>query len=106
MGGSKRDETGAAANALLVHPKCHTWIESNRAEALKYGYLVSQWADPRQVPVYRARTWVMLDDEGAIIQKDQRSPEYQTSSQQTSDPSDSLLSHENGGGSSEELPAG
>ena len=106
MGGSKRDETGAAANALLVHPKCHTWIESNRKEAMKYGYLVSQWADPREVPVYRARTWVLLDDEGAIIQKDQRSLEYQTIRQQSVDPLDLDLSLENGDESNEAPHAG
>lgn len=106
MGGSKRDETGAAANALLVHPKCHTWIESNRKEAMKYGYLVSQWADPREVPVYRARTWVLLDDEGAIIQKDQRNLEYQTTRQQSVDPLDSDLSLENGDESNEAPHAG
>lgn len=89
MGGSKRNETGAAANALLVHPKCHSWIESNRSEAIKHGYLVSQWADPRDVPVYRARKWVMLDDDGGLSTlTNPHNPECQTSSQQTSDPSD------------------
>lgn len=89
MGGSKRTETGAAANALLLHPKCHTWVERNRKEAMNYGFLVSQWDEPKDIPVYRARQWVLLSDNGALsILKDQQSHEYQTSSQHESDPLD------------------
>lgn len=106
MGGTKRDESGAAANALLVHPKCHTWIESNRSEAAKHGYLVSQWADPRDVPVYRARTWVLLSDDGGIsILTNPHSHEYQTNDLSSDDPKDQSQPHENDDESNAAPPA-
>ena len=66
MGGSRNPATGQASNALCVCVPCHSHAESNRAEALDRGWLVRQGADPRRVPVWRYRRWVLLDDEGGI----------------------------------------
>jgi len=65
IGGTKRVETGQAQNALLLHQKCHTRVESNRLEAYESGWLVAQNADPGDVPV---RLWdglFVLDSLGA-----------------------------------------
>ena len=65
IGGTKRVETGQAQNALLLHQKCHTRVESNRLEAYESGWLVAQSADPGDVPV---RLWdglFVLDSLGA-----------------------------------------
>ena len=37
-----------------------------RAEARDRGWIVRQGADPREIPVYRHRQWVLLDDEGGL----------------------------------------
>lgn len=66
MGGSKKKETGDAANALLVHSKCHAWIESNRKQAMEFGYLVSQYANPKDVPLLRSQEWVLLSEDGSF----------------------------------------
>lgn len=44
---------------------CHGWVHAHPALARRLGWIVSMWADPRQVPVkdWRER-WVLLDDEG------------------------------------------
>lgn len=66
LGGSRSPVTGQAANALAVCLICHDYLETNRELSRDRGWLVRQGADPRQVPVYRYRRWVLLDDEGGI----------------------------------------
>lgn len=64
MGGTSRKNSGTASNGLLVHPKCHARIESQREIALENGWLVSQTADPLVVPVKLWHGVVLLDDNG------------------------------------------
>ncbi|WP_255584394.1 hypothetical protein [Dietzia sp. ANT_WB102] len=33
---------------------------------MERGWIVRQGSDPREIPVYRYRRWVLLDDEGGI----------------------------------------
>lgn len=66
MGGSKDPRTGGAANAAAVCLPCHDHLERHRTEARGLGWLVRQGADPAQVPVYRYRQWVLLDDQGGV----------------------------------------
>ena len=66
MGGSRKQETGGAANCLLLHSRCHDGIESNRQRALDNGWLVSQWRDPATVPVKRWDGLFLLADDGTV----------------------------------------
>ena len=65
IGGTKRVETGQAQNALLLHTKCHTRVESNRLEAYESGWLVAQSSDPGAAPVKLWDGWFVLDSLGA-----------------------------------------
>jgi hypothetical protein len=67
MGGTKRQESGTAANGLFVHPKCHAMAESQRNTALANGWLVSQTAEPEDVPVLRVNERVFLRSDGTFI---------------------------------------
>lgn len=75
MGGSKDPRVGSAANGLLVHPHCHSKIESQRELARENGWLVSQSDDPASVPVKKHNGWVLLHEDGAytIVQSPDRS---------------------------------
>ena len=66
-GGSRDPRSGGAANCLLLCPADHDRIERlERAEARDRGWIVRQGQDPAEVPVWRNRRWVLLDDEGGI----------------------------------------
>jgi 5-methylcytosine-specific restriction protein A len=67
MGGSRADDTNTAPNALAVCESCHREIESDRDDALKFGWLVRQGANPGDVPVFRRGQWVVLTDTGAAF---------------------------------------
>lgn len=64
MGGTKDAVAGCAANGVWVHPHCHAMIESNRADALEKGWLVSQSQDPRKVPFKKHDGWAVLHEDG------------------------------------------
>jgi 5-methylcytosine-specific restriction protein A len=73
MGSSRNPETNQAGNALWLCTTwdtraggdgCHERTEANRAEALQYGWLVSQHRTPVDVPVLRRGIWVLLDNQG------------------------------------------
>ena len=66
MGGSKADDTNTAANCVLLCPACHREVESDRVDALRWGWLVRQGCDPAQVPVLRRGAWVFLNSEGGL----------------------------------------
>ena len=68
IGGTKRVETGQAQNALLLHTKCHTRVESNRLEAYESGWLVAQSSDPGVVPVKLWNGWFVLDSFGGSVE--------------------------------------
>lgn len=65
MGGTKDPAINDLANLLTLCGSgttgCHGWVEANRAEAKRLGFLVSQWADPAVVPVASWRGWVLVD---------------------------------------------
>ncbi|OBK92619.1 hypothetical protein A5646_03320 [Mycobacterium sp. 1245499.0] len=65
-GGTKRPESNQPANALWVCNDCHARIESQRAEALTYGWLVRQTDDPADVPVLYRGFWVWMDNLGNL----------------------------------------
>ena len=66
LGGSKSPATGQASNALSCCLSCHDYLEKNRELARDRGWLVRQGANPCEVPVYRYRKWVLLDDTGGV----------------------------------------
>lgn len=53
-------------NLSHVCNDCHTWIHQHPADASERGWMVASWADPVEVPVFRYRQWVLLDDRGGM----------------------------------------
>ena len=57
MGGTSRPEIHAMANLLTLCGDgtrgCHGWVESNRTEATRLGFLCPSWQDPADWPVNR-----------------------------------------------------
>lgn len=66
QGGSRRRDTNLPSNGLSCCPACHDWIESNRDEAKKHGWLLEQHQSPAEVPVLRRGQLVLLDDIGGF----------------------------------------
>jgi hypothetical protein len=66
MGGTSRTDSGGAANALLLHPSCHEWVERNRSAAYDLGYLVDQQSDPCETPIRMWDGWIKLKDDGSV----------------------------------------
>jgi hypothetical protein len=64
MGGSTSSDTNRASNGLWVCVSCHSDIEANREDALRFGWLVRQGQSPADVKVLRRGTWVQLADDG------------------------------------------
>ena len=66
MGGTKDPAINLPSNLVLVCADCHEWIETNRAEATRDGWLVSRHSSlsPRQVPLIIRGRPVWLDDHG------------------------------------------
>lgn len=66
MCGVSNDWTGLPSNGLLLCSGCHRWIELNRAEAMRHGWLVEIGADPAAVPVLlHDGRLVLLDVDGS-----------------------------------------
>ena len=68
MGGTSRTDSGGAANALLLHPSCHEWVERNRSASYDMGYLVGQTDDPCTTRVKLWDGWYMLTEDGGMRQ--------------------------------------
>lgn len=68
IGGTRRVDTNQPSSALHICDACHRHLEtSERGEARRNGWLVSQHASPVNVPVlYRGRVRLMLTDEGGF----------------------------------------
>ena len=66
LGGTSKPDR--PSNLLLLDGSgtsgCHGWVESHREEAMRFGWLVSQYSEPSLEPVLRRGVWVLLDDEG------------------------------------------
>jgi 5-methylcytosine-specific restriction protein A len=65
-GGTRRESTNRASNALALCERCHADCESRREWATVHGWLVSQHSDPALIPVLTRHGWVRLTDEGGI----------------------------------------
>lgn len=72
MGGTSRTDSGGMANALLLHPQCHEWVERNRSASYDLGYLVGQQDDPCETPVRMWDGWIKLSDDGSVIEVEGR----------------------------------
>ncbi len=68
-GGSKASDTNTAANCLLLCRDCHSWVELHREESLHFGWLVRQGHPPAGVPVWLGWRWVLLDDQGGVVER-------------------------------------
>jgi 5-methylcytosine-specific restriction endonuclease McrA len=44
-------------NLALVHPDCHRWAHMNPTMAYDWGWLVSGWGDPAEVPIRTGKPW-------------------------------------------------
>lgn len=66
-GGSRDPLVSSAANALALCGRCHAHAESHRDLARQQGLLVSQWADPAEVPVFLRGVLVVLGVDGSVI---------------------------------------
>lgn len=64
MGGSRDPQTNSPANLILLHPDCHSWVESRREEALEQGLLVPQGRNPAEWAIDHAVHGIcyLLDD--------------------------------------------
>lgn len=74
MGGSRDPQLNTAANLLLLCGSgvtgCHGWVEQNREEATRLGYLISRLSSqaPALVPAKRwGVEWVTLQPDGLVI---------------------------------------
>lgn len=72
-GGTRRPETNYLSNGLMACTSCHRRIHDNPLWARDNGFLVSQYADPAQVPVWwrskrdgGRKALVLLDNSGTI----------------------------------------
>lgn len=66
MGGTRRESTNAASALLALCRQCHALVESERTKAIRCGWLVDQYTEPRMVGVVRRNQLVFLDDEGGV----------------------------------------
>ena len=67
MGGSSRKDR--LSNLLWLHSACHlSVIEPHRDRAYKAGWLVRAGEEPSEVPVLMFDGWVLLDDDGGVVQ--------------------------------------
>ncbi len=75
-GGTKRPEINYPENLVWVCHFCHSWIESNRAEAYVTGWLVKEGLeDPAEIPL--RDTWgrhFWLTEDGGVIYADATVP--------------------------------
>lgn len=81
-GGSKAVWVSAPSNGLALCGSgttgCHAHVETNRVEAVQYGWIVprNRVARPVDVPVWYAseREWFMLTDDGGRVRVDSPVP--------------------------------
>jgi 5-methylcytosine-specific restriction protein A len=62
MGGSKK-RRDTLANMVHVHASCHSMIESNRAAAYEYGWLVQRGANPEETEMLYRFEWKKLGED-------------------------------------------
>lgn len=64
MGGSRNPALGSPSNGLLLHPKCHDYVESHRKESMYKGLLLAALDDPAERPARLVDGWFMLNGDG------------------------------------------
>lgn len=67
MGGTSLPSVGGPHNALLLHPRCHDKVESNRTRAYLMGWIVTKQNDPADVAVRLWDGWFFLGSDGILI---------------------------------------
>jgi 5-methylcytosine-specific restriction protein A len=67
MGSTRRPDTNEAANGLMCCADDHQWITEHPKEAREFGWIVSQYKTPAEVPVLYRGKWAMLDDQGGLL---------------------------------------
>lgn len=76
MGGTRDPLINSPANLVLLCGSgttgCHGWVESNRREARALGWLVSQWADPADVPIVHNGRTTYLTEDGHVLTPTQK----------------------------------
>lgn len=66
-GGSRKPDTNAPQNLVLLCPPCHHWVETHRAAARSTGWLVPGWADPAVTPLfYKRQRYALLTPDGTL----------------------------------------
>ena len=66
MGGTSLDRLGFASNCLLLHPRCHQWIEDHPRISTSLGHMVVPPDVALEVPVRLWDGWFLLDDMGGL----------------------------------------
>lgn len=64
MGGTRDPLINSPSNLVCVCQTCHQWIETHRVDALRDGWLVSQWGDPASTPIVINHLPVWLSPDG------------------------------------------
>lgn len=69
MGGTRRASANSPGNLVTLCVECHASVESNRADALDRGLLLSQSVqDPSAWPVCWRDRVVLLGDDGSVTE--------------------------------------
>jgi hypothetical protein len=74
MGGSDNIALGLPSNGLMLHPKCHDYIESHRKVAAQLGFILGVVQDPMEWPVYLWHGWALLNEDGTLLRLKQAPP--------------------------------
>jgi hypothetical protein len=64
MGGSDSIALGLPSNGVLLHPRCHDFVESHRKVAAELGFLLGAAQDPMEWPIYLWKGWHYLNEDG------------------------------------------
>ena len=72
MGGTRDPAINSMSNLVLLCQTCHGWIEQHRTQARELGWLVSQHADPIDIPVDTFHGLIRLLPDGTTIPYSQK----------------------------------
>jgi HNH endonuclease len=70
MGGSDNIALGLPSNGVLLHPRCHDYIESHRKIASQLGFILGADKDPMEWPIYLWFGWAYLNEDGTLERLD------------------------------------
>lgn len=60
MGGGRDVRVGFPANGVLLHTKCHDWVEKHRFAAICKGLILYAGEDPEKIPILTWEGWRLL----------------------------------------------